>query len=86
MFLQPEVVNLFDEDGLTNNTLTDTLDFNNNGRCPNGAGGLCEDFNALTTTPVLGTHYVLDENFDNAEDEDDFQQPRTFRLSVGFRF
>jgi outer membrane receptor protein involved in Fe transport len=86
VFLQPEVVNLFDEDGLTNNTLTDTLDFNNNGRCPNGAGGLCEDFNALTTTPVLGTHYVLDENFDNAEDEDDFQQPRTFRLSVGFRF
>ena len=85
IFVQPEVINLFDENGIIDPN-EDTDDFNNGGACPNGAGGACEDFNAFTTTPVLGQHYTRSEDFGKAVNANDYQQPRTFRFSVGFRF
>ena len=87
VFLQPEVINLFDEKGVDPQRANDdTFDYNNGGACANGAGGQCEDFNALTTTPVRGVHYELGDEFGQADRFEDYQQPRTFRFSVGFRF
>ena len=45
-----------------------------------------ETFNPFTETPIEGVHWAKRSNFDQPENEDDFQQVRTFRLSVGFRF
>ena len=82
IFLQPEIVNLFDEDAVENPN-TDLFDATNGAaNCPGG----CQTFNPFTTTPVEGTHYVFGEDFGQADEADDFQQPRTFRFSVGFRF
>ncbi len=76
IFLQPEVVNLFDEDGVQRADVT-VLDATNSGLAA---------FNPFTEIPVEGIHYDLGPNFGQAINEDDFQQPRTFRFSVGFRF
>jgi hypothetical protein len=85
IFVQPEVINIFDEKGVRFPN-QDTLDYNNGGACANGAGGACEDFNAFTTTPVRGVHYELGDEFGEADSSPDYQQPRTYRVSVGFRF
>lgn len=77
VFFQPEVINLFDEDGViavntgVNTAVTD---------------GSLETFNPFTETPVEGVHYEFGDDFGQPTSEDDFQTPRTYRFSVGFRF
>ena len=81
LFLQPEVLNVFDEDGqIAGNTTVFTSN-----TAAGRARGLV-DFNPLTTEPVEGTHFALGDRFGLPEDEFDFQQRRTWRFSVGFRF
>jgi hypothetical protein len=77
LFLQPEVLNLFNEQNLVaydeevvTNSDDDTL----------------LAFNPFTEEPVEGVHYRRGPNFGKAADEDDYQTPRTFRFSVGLRF
>ena len=77
VFLQPEVLNVFNGDAgvLVNTTVLDATtssDF--------------EPFNPFTDTPVQGVHWDFGPNFGQALRDTRFQQPRTFRLSVGFRF
>jgi hypothetical protein len=76
IFLQPQILNLFGEEGVRNVNLT-VLDATNDDY---------EDFDPFTQTPVEGVHFDLGEDFGQARREEDFQQPRTFRFSVGFRF
>jgi hypothetical protein len=45
-----------------------------------------QTFNPFTETPVEGVHWRKDARFGEPIAEDDFQDPRTFRFSVGFRF
>jgi len=77
LFLQPEVINVFDDQRAVsvNNTILDATN----------AGGF-EEFNPFTETPVQGVHFDFDPDFGQPEREADIQTPRTFRLSVGFRF
>jgi outer membrane receptor protein involved in Fe transport len=71
IFLQPEVLNVFNEQGLINvNTSVTT-----------GAA-----FNPFTTTPVEGVHWTKGSNFGKATADTDYQVPRTFRFSAGIRF
>lgn len=90
VFLQPEVLNLFNEKGLVDfDTRIHSADnANAAGACPNAPNpdGLCEPFNPFTETPVEGVHWAKRDTFGEPLDEDDFQTPRTFRFSVGFRF
>jgi hypothetical protein len=44
------------------------------------------DFNPFTETPVEGVHFDFGPDFGQARREEDFQTPRTYRFSVGFRF
>ena len=82
VFFQPEIVNLFDEDAVVNPN-TDLHDETSGAsNCPGG----CQGFNPFTTTPVEGVNYVFGDEFGQADEADDFQQPRTFRFSLGFRF
>ncbi|MDH3744833.1 MAG: TonB-dependent receptor [Acidobacteriota bacterium] len=77
VFLQPEIINIFNEDGIEN-PVDDILDNTNDGSFA--------AFNPFTTTPVRGTHYDLSSDYGQADDEDDFQDPREYRFSIGFRF
>ncbi len=77
VFLQPEVINLFNEDGV--------IDVNDSIRDATTTDSL-QPFNPFTDTPVEGVHWEKGPDFGEPSDPTDFQQPRTFRLSVGFRF
>jgi len=90
VFVQPEVLNLFDEDAKVDfDTRIRTFDeANADGACP-GSGdpnGRCLPFNPFTGAPVEGVHWAKRSTFGEPQGESDFQSPRTFRFSVGFRF
>jgi len=84
VFIQPEVINLFDETAVdARNVNQDVLD------ATNDAG--FEPFDPFTQTPVRGpagsgANWDFGEDFGDPIEADDFQTPRTFRFSVGFRF
>ncbi len=77
IFIQPEILNVFDESAalVVNDTVldaTNSADF--------------ESFNPFTDTPVQGVHWDFGPNFGQPVRDTDFQRPRTFRVSAGFRF
>ncbi|MEM7351744.1 MAG: TonB-dependent receptor, partial [Acidobacteriota bacterium] len=77
VFIQPEVINIFNEDGVvfTGTNVNDATT----------TAGLAT-FNPFTETPVEGVHWTRGNDFGQATEPDDFQTPRTFRFSLGFRF
>ncbi len=77
VFIQPEILNLFDEQGVidVNTDITDSTDTN-----------VLAAFNPFTETPVEGVNWTRGDNFGQPVDEFDYQTPRTYRLSIGFRF
>lgn len=78
VFVQPEILNLLGEEGVVTVNTSDVLDATN-------TAGL-QPFNPFTTEPVRGVHWDLGPDFGKPQNDDDYQTPRTFRLSVGFRF
>jgi hypothetical protein len=76
LFLQPEVLNVFNEDAVVagNTTVFDATRAD------------LATFNPFTETPVEGVHWEKGPNFGQPQGEDDFQDPRIFRFSVGVRF
>jgi len=79
IYLQPEVLNVFNENGV--------VDVNNTTYSWREDRSL-EYFDPFTNTPtpVEGTHWYKDDRFGQPETEGDYQLPRIFRVSVGFRF
>ncbi|HWM94799.1 MAG TPA: TonB-dependent receptor [Thermoanaerobaculia bacterium] len=77
IYLQPEVLNLFDEQGVgfVNTAVQDATT----------TAGL-QRFDPFTTEPIEGVHWRKGTNFGKATNELHYQQPRMFRLSLGFRF
>ncbi|MCB1032214.1 MAG: hypothetical protein KDD47_00070, partial [Acidobacteria bacterium] len=90
IFIQPEVINLFNEQGVID---PQGLDDDEGvtvlrGRLvdpANPAAGT-RQFNPFTETPQEGVDYRLSDTFGQPLNEGDFQQERTFRFSVGVRF
>jgi len=90
LFIQPEVINLFneqavvsfDEEVLTSSDVDYLAPFNpfttQPIECPQGA--------AESTCESMGAHWQKGPNFGKPDSESDYQQPRTFRFSVGLRF
>jgi outer membrane receptor for ferrienterochelin and colicin len=78
VFVTPQVLNVFNEDTVLFPDAT-IQDYRT-------AGAGLVRFNPLTTTPVEGVHFRRGPNFGKALAEGDYQPPRTFRFSVGFRF
>jgi hypothetical protein len=77
MFLQPEVLNLFAEEGVVNvNTFVLTAENSDQ----------LETFNPFTTAPVEGVHWEKGASFGQPVGENSYQLPRTFRISLGIRF
>lgn len=77
VFLQPEVTNVFNEDGVivVNTSVRDATTSDD-----------LQPFNPFTETPVEGVHWEKGPDFGEPSDPTDFQTPRIFRFSVGFRF
>jgi hypothetical protein len=84
VFLQPELINVFNEDALTGGRIG--IDSSTTVNTRASAGAPYENFDPTTTDPVLGTHYAYAANFGQAIGRDAYQLPRTFRFSVGLRF
>ncbi len=76
LFLQPEVINVFNQNGVIDGNVN-VLDATNSG---------LEPFNPFTETPVQGVHWDLDPDFGQPINTADYQMPREFRFSVGLRF
>src|SRR5262249_21775803 len=89
LFIQPEVLNVFNEHGVVsfNTEILTALDCTGtstqNTACP--AAGL-KTFNPFTETPVEGVNYIKGAGFGKPEAENDYQTPRTYRVSLGIRF
>ena len=77
LFIQPEVINVFNESAVVDPN-TRTLSARNDSSL--------QTFNPFTETPVEGVHWRKGDSFGQPLSEDDYQQPRTFRFSVGIRF
>ncbi len=77
IFVQPEVINVFDADGVTavNTFIQDAT----------SAAGF-ETFDPFTETPIQGVHWDFGSNFGQPTNSNSYQQPRTYRFSVGLRF
>jgi hypothetical protein len=85
VFLQPQILNLFDEDSAGGVNIG-VQDATTGGSCPDSATGRCLPFDPFTQTPVEGVHWVKGDTFGEPTSGGDFQTPRTFRFSIGFRF
>jgi len=89
LFLQPEVLNVFDEDGQDGGE-TGVL----TARTGAGRAAGVDPFNPFTTEPIecVGPnnpetcHFLKADNFGEPDSPGDFQLRRTWRFSVGFRF
>jgi hypothetical protein len=81
IFLQPEILNLFDEDGVEFFTTAASTTVNT----ANNTASL-QRFNPFTETPVQGVHWAKGTSFGKPTRAADYQDPRTFRFSVGLRF
>ncbi len=71
LFIQPEVLNVFNQDAVVN---------------PNTGVATLAPFNPYTETPVEGVNWQRVDGFGDAQNAGDFQRPRTFRVSLGIRF
>ena len=76
VYIQPEMINVFGEEGVVDPQGLDTNE---------GIRTLAR-FNPFTETPVEGVNWEKRSTFGQPLNENDYQQARTFRLSVGFRF
>jgi outer membrane receptor for ferrienterochelin and colicin len=92
-FLSPQVINVFNNHKIDTTDSryfnTTVFDADNGGTCANaknGGPGPCLPFNPFTTKPVEGVNWQKGPNFGKVTNQLGFQQPRTFRFSVGVRF
>jgi len=80
VFLQCEVVNLFDRAAVTSvSTEVQTL-------ARSGPSLGLVAFNPFTTTPIEGVHYRLAPDFGQPTGPSSYQTPRTYQFSVGMKF
>ena len=77
LFIQPEVINVFNEQAVEAPNTTVFTARND---------GSLSTFNPFTETPVEGVHWRKGPSWGEAQSEGSYQQPRTFRFSLGLRF
>ena len=85
MFVQTDIINVFNESGVEypatgrGNVIQQTV-FVNRTRPTLTA------FNPFTTKPVEGVHWAKSPTFGQPTNRDAYQDPREYRVSVGVRF
>lgn len=88
LFVQGDVLNIFDNDAIEDPSfLNQTVLTNSSTACVQADGTTpCATFNPNTTTPVEGVHYRFASAFGTPTNALAYQQPLTYRFSVGLRF
>ena len=71
--------NIFNEDEVVD--IDETVYTADDSQCPQ-----CETFDPFTETPVEGVHYVKGPDYGQPVSQFDYQAPRSWRFSAGFRF
>lgn len=80
LFLQADIINLFNQQAVVNGDSTVYTHRND-------PEGLLKRFNPMAgDTPVEGVNYAFGEDFGQAVSQNSYQQPRTYRFSMGLRF
>ena len=80
LFVQADIVNLFNQQAVVNGDSTVYTHRND-------PEGLLTRFNPNAgDTPVEGVNYAFGEDFGKAVSQNSYQQPRTYRFSLGLRF
>jgi outer membrane receptor protein involved in Fe transport len=83
VFLQGDILNLFDESGIEDPTyVRDDIWTSRNSGCVKADGARCDRFNPMTETPIEGVHWVKHPDFGDPTDEDAYQRAFTYRFSV----
>ena len=77
LFVQPEVVNVFDQRAVVG---VDTTVFTSE------SDPFLRPFDPLHEAPVEGVQWRPGDDFGRPTRDEHFQRPRTFRVSVGIRF
>jgi outer membrane receptor for ferrienterochelin and colicin len=77
IFVQPQVVNLFNNQGVVAVNTTVETAVNRSGY---------EEFNPFTTTPARGTNWNTGPSFGKPTSPASYQIPRVFRIGFGLRF
>ncbi|HEX7150618.1 MAG TPA: carboxypeptidase regulatory-like domain-containing protein [Thermoanaerobaculia bacterium] len=88
-FAQADVINVFNDDAVIDlaSSRIDTTVYTARTPPPASLGlAALQPFNPKTDTPVEGVHYHLGPRFGQATSPDAYQQPRTYRVSLGLRF
>jgi len=87
-FIQPEMLNVFNEQGVVSfdEQVLSAVDCPQTGTLSADCYHSLAPFNPFTTTPVEGVNYDFGPNFGKPTSESDYQTPRTFRFSLGIRF
>lgn len=80
VFAQGDLLNVFDEDAIADPQRLGS------GVSTAANSTTLQPFDPRTTTPVEGTHYTLAANFGQALNNQAYQAPRTYRISLGLRF
>ena len=92
LFLQPEVQNVFNQQHVDTTDIryldTSVATRDNGGDCDLATPGTqpCAAFNPFTEKPVEGVHFQRGPNFGKASNILGYQQPRTYRFTMGLRF
>ncbi|HEX9983455.1 MAG TPA: carboxypeptidase regulatory-like domain-containing protein [Thermoanaerobaculia bacterium] len=92
LFLQAEVRNVFNEQGQVSGDTTVYTAAQQESCTLHNGGQPCEAFNPFTERPVEGVHYVKAPDFGKGltpttlTQQGDYQLPRTYLFSAGFRF
>jgi outer membrane receptor protein involved in Fe transport len=79
LYIQPEAINIFNEQGAVDVDRTVYTSYS-------APPGTLQPFNPLSETPVEGVHWIKSDTFGQPIREEHYQQPRTYRFSVGVRF
>ncbi len=88
-FVEADLINIFNQQGIEDPDLVDkTVLTRRQAACiQTGSTSRCIPFNPLAgDVPAEGTHWQKGSNFGNPTSPDAYQQPRTYRFSLGLRF
>ena len=87
LFVEADLLNMFNEQGIEDPDFVDrTIRTRTSALCLQNPTTRCVAFNPFTVEPVEGVHWQKGPNFGKPTQLDAYQQPRTYRLSLGVRF
>jgi len=88
LFIETDLLNVFDQQGIENPVAVDkTVLTRRQTTClQTGTSTRCTAFNPFTQTPQQGVNWQKGPNFGTPTSASAYQQPRTYRFSVGLKF